>query len=267
MYRDITLKNLFKILGLLWMSYPLCSVASTTHTKHTTKQAPHVELSAYLGGTYIPNTIDGQTLELLPYEIGPYADTFVDQSDAGAFTWGLDAKYRFKLHQPAVHNYILESVGVGLGVYQITNFEQTGDVLQFGMPEFENYTYVLMINSARLMADFDLEFHPIGQKFIPFIEGGIGAANTSVSYKSYPIAPLDSPNFTIPKETTWSFAYQVGAGVKYVINTHFILSLHYLYANMGDIDSSTSGSSTTLAAPLTVDMSTHNFLFGFTYAL
>lgn len=253
------MKNLVKIAGILCMSYPL--YASAAH------QTPRLDLTALFGWSYIPNTIDGQKLELLPYEIGPYADTFTNQSSAGAFTWGVDAKYRYKLHSASARNYIFDSIGAGIDFFQITNFEQTGDVLQFGLPEFENYTYKLKISSNRFMADFDLDFHPIAQHFIPFIEAGIGAAYTSVSYKSTPIAPLDSPDFSLPKESSWTFAYQVGAGMKYVINTNLLLSFHYLYANMGNVDSSTAGSATTLEKPLTVDMSTQNFFLGFTYSL
>ncbi|MFI4955610.1 MAG: outer membrane protein [Gammaproteobacteria bacterium] len=267
------MKNLVKIFGLLWISHsvyadglgqaPHNKEASTHYGMH---QSPRFEASVLVGGSYIPNTIEGQSLALLPYEIGPYADTFTDQSDAGAFNWGVDAKYRFKLHKPSAQHYIFDSIGAGIGVFQITSFDQTGNVLQFNMPEFENYTYNLNLKTTRIMADFDVDFIGI-QHFIPFIEGGIGAASTTVSYDSEPIPPISGPDFTLHDKTSWNFAYQVGAGVKYVIDTHFILSLHYLYANMGKVDSSTSGSTTDLAAPLTVDMSTQNFLFGFTYAM
>lgn len=229
------------------------------------QQPSPFEFSALLGGSYIPNTIKGQKLQLLPYEIGPYADTLTDQSGAGAVTWGLDAKYRFKLHEHAVKKYIFDSIGAGVDIFQITSAHQTGKVLQFNMPNFENYNYDLNLMSTRLMADLDLDFHPIAQHYIPFIEAGIGAASTTVAYNSDPIPPVDGPHFKIPKKTTWNFAYQAGAGMKYVVNPHFILSLHYLYANMGKADSGTSGNTATLEKPLTVNMSSHNFLFGFTY--
>jgi len=40
------------------------------------------------------------------------------------------------------------------------------------------------------MANFDLDFHPIRQYFIPFIQAGIGGARTEVSYNSAPISPV-----------------------------------------------------------------------------
>lgn len=250
------MKNALKVIGLLW----ICSPAFATH-------APRLELSLLVGGSYIPNTIDGETLELLPYEVGPYADTFTNQSDAGAFTWGVGAKYRFPLHNPSVNNYIFHSWAIGADVFQIIDFDQTGDVLQYNIPQFKNYTYTLGLKSTRFMADVDVEFHPLYKRFIPFIEAGIGAGATSVSYDSDPIPPVTGPEFSLHNKTSWTFAYQAGAGVKYVVNSAFIVSLHYLYANMGKVDSSTSGSATDLAKPITVDMSTQNFLFGFTYAL
>ncbi|MDP3561119.1 MAG: outer membrane beta-barrel protein [Legionellaceae bacterium] len=231
------------------------------------QQGSHPELSVFLGGSYIPNTIKGQTLQLMPYEIDQYADTFTNQSSGSAFTWGVDALYRFKLHAPSIENYFFDSLGAGIDVFQITNFNQTGKVLQFNMPEFENYTYTLKLNNIRVMANFDLDFHPVRHYFIPFVQAGLGGARTAISYNSAPISPVDSPNFTLPTEASWNFSYQAGAGVKYVAKPHVVLSLRYLYANMGKVNSSTSGSTTTLATPLTVDMSTQTFLFGLTYLI
>lgn len=238
-----------------------------TTPAYAVQQGSHRELSVFLGGSYIPNTIKGQTLQLLPYEIDQYADTFVHQSSANAFTWGVDALYRFKLHAPSIENYFFDSIGTGIDVFQITNFTQTGDVLQFGLPEFENYTYALKLNNLRVMAKIDLDFYPIQHYFIPFVQAGIGGARTTISYNSAPIPPVDGSNFTLPNAASWHFAYQAGAGIKYVAKTHLVLSLRYLYADMGKVNSSTWGSSTTLATPLTVKMNTQNVLFGLTYLM
>jgi opacity protein-like surface antigen len=219
-----------------------------------------------LGDSYVPNTIKGQTLQLLPYEVGPYADTFTHQSSANAFTWGIDGRYRFKLHAPSVQNY-LDSFGIGVDFFQTANFHQTGKVLQFNLPEFENYTYRLNLKNIRIMADVDLDFHPIQERLIPFIEGGLGGARATLSYDSAPISPVDSPNFTLPSKTSWRFAYQLGAGVKYLFKPQVELSLRYLYADMGTVYSSTLGSSASLATPLKATMNTQNFLFGLTYLI
>jgi opacity protein-like surface antigen len=276
MFRDKSLKNLFKVLGLLWISYPVYVGAtpsvdqqqqSVSPAIFAIQQIPRLELSVLLGGSNIPNTISGQSLQLMPYEVGPYADTFIHQSDASAFTWGLDAKYRFMLHDLSSQNYIFDSFGAGIDVFQITDFHQTGDVLQFNMPEFENYTYNLQLKNTRVMLDLDLDFHPLLHYFIPFIEGGIGPSSTVITYNSAPIPPVDEPGFALASQTSWSFAYQVGAGIKYVVNTHFSLAFHYLYANMGKVNSSTTGSTTTLEKPLTVNMRTQNFMLGLTYTM
>jgi opacity protein-like surface antigen len=177
-----------------------------------TQKAP-LELSVLLGGSYIPNTIKGQTLQLLPYEIGPNADTFTAQHGSGAFTWGVEAKYRFKFHESGTQGYFINAIGAGIQVFQITDFNQTGHVLQFNLPEFENYTYKLKLINTRVMADFDIDFQPIWLNFIPFVEGGIGVANTKISYESAPIPPLDGPTFQLPEKSSWHFAYQAGAGM------------------------------------------------------
>lgn len=231
------------------------------------QRTSHPEFSIFLGNSYIPNTINGQTLQLLPYEIGEYADTFTHQSKADAFTWGLRAQYRFNLHAPAPQNYFFNALGAGIDFFQITNFNQTGKVLQFNLPEFENYTYKLNLKNIRVMANLDLDFHPIGSYITPFIEGGVGGARTTVSYDSVAIPPVVSPNFTLPAKASWNFSYQAGAGVKFITTYHLAFSLRYLYANMGKADSSTWGSSTTLATPLRATMSTQNLLFGLTYLM
>lgn len=266
------MKNLFKLLGLLWICQPLYagSIApyqnpQPTPTKKSIEQPPRLELSVLLGANYMPNALDGQKLELLPYEIGPYADTFTDQTGGWAFDWGLDARYRFKFIGTSLQNYVFESVAPGLQVIQITSLDQTGKVLQFGMPVFENYNYTLNIKSTRVMADVDMAFHPIGEHFFPFVETGIGVATTAVSYSSEPISPVTGPDFKIPQETTLSFAFQIGAGFKYVINEHVNVSVRYLYADMGSVDTSTNANTATLLKPLTVDLSSQNILFGFTY--
>jgi opacity protein-like surface antigen len=59
----------------------------------------------------------------------------------------------------------------------------------------------------------------------------------------------------------------VGAGIKYAVFPHMVVSLHAMYADMGKVDSSTAGSSTTLETPLTVNMRTQNYFVGFTYVM
>jgi opacity protein-like surface antigen len=98
------------------------------------------------------------------------------------------------------------------------------------LPEFENYTYSLKLNTIRIMANADLDFHPIRASLIPFIQGGLGAARTTVSYSSVPISPVISPDFTLPVQASWHMAYQLGAGAKYAVKPHLVLSLRYLYA-------------------------------------
>lgn len=233
------------------MPVPLCS---------------HPELSLFLGGSHIPNTIKGQTLQLLPYEIGEYADGFSNQSSADAFTWGLEALYRFKF-PASIQNYFFNSLGTGINFFQISNFHQTGKVLQFNLPEFENYNYRLKLKNIRVLANFDLDFQPIRQYLIPFVQGGVGGARTEVAYQSTPILPVLSSDFSLPNSASWSFAYQVGAGVKYLARNHLSLSFRYLYAHMDKVNSSLIGNTSLLAAPLEVRLNTHNFLFGISYLI
>ena len=216
---------------------------------HSSISSP--KISVFLGESHIPNTLKEETLELLPYGVGSLADTFSHQNSANAFTWGIDGKYQFENH-----------VSLGVGIYQITNFSQTGNVLQWNIPQFENYAYQLKLKNIRGMGELNYDFHAIKNSFTPFITGGVGVARTQVFYTSNPITPINGPGFALERKTNWSFAYQAGTGIKYLLNNNLTLSLQYLYANMGKVHSSTQGSSTTLASPLDVDFRAHTLLFG-----
>lgn len=250
---------ILRVLALLWISHAASS-GGMSDVSDKPANSSSKEFSVLLGGSYIPNAINGQTLQLLPYEIGSYADTFRNQSSGNAFTWGLEALYRFPLK-----NAFFETMGAGLQFFQITHLNQTGDVLQFGMPEFKNYTYRLGLNNIRFLANVSLNLHPVFYQIMPFVEAGIGGARTQISYESRPISPVVDPIFTLSNHASWNFAYQAGVGLKYPINTHLMASLRYLYANMGHAESSLIGSSTNLASPLIANMSTQNFVLGLTY--
>lgn len=222
------------------------------------------EYSLFLGGTYLPNMISGQTLQLTPYEHGLYADTFTQQSDSGTFTWGLGLGHRYYISPTNKLGNLFDSFAINAQFFELIPSNQTGHVLQFGLAEFDNYTYQLGVSNYRFMADGDLDFDPIWN-VVGFIEAGVGAASTTISYGSTPIAPVLDPGLKLNKKTNWSFAYQAGAGLKFPTFRHCELSLRYLYANMGTMNSSVNGSTDILEKPLQVDMNTHNVLLGLSY--
>ena len=116
---------------------------------------------------------------------------------------------------------------------------------------------------TNLWYDFDLGDD---SKFMPFIGGGIGAANVSVNYSGGFAGTLQtnaySGSFTGAANTSfddssWTFAYQLGAGLGYDLGNGTTISAQYRYfgtteAEVGPIDQRVGG---------------HNFLIGISLTL
>lgn len=229
-------------------------------------QDAHTEYSVLLGAGFVPDAIKGQRMSLLPYETGENAGSFSHRNGASAATFGLEALYRLRLDATSTPGHFFNSLGTGIDLIQIANANQTGRVLEFNIPEFENYTYALRLKSTRLLAHLDFDFQPLKQQIIPFVQAGIGAARNSLSYTSTPIAPVIGPEFVLPDQRTWTFAYQAGAGFKYALDAHLLLSLRALYANMGKAHSSSAGNTALLSTPLIASVGSYQVLFGLTYS-
>lgn len=216
-----------------------------------------MQLSGYAGATQIsinPSTLQGfnETDSLHPND-GHYQQTDV--------TWGFGTAYRFVL--PNFPRNIIHDMSAGLDFlyFQTT---QKGQTWLFEQPLYNNYTYQLPISSLRLMADSEWTFRSLLRPYLfPFIEGGIGFARNTASYADSPLIP-DTTGLTIYTDVQYQFAYTAGAGIKFLLPCNGQLSVRYLYADLGNATTS-SNASVSLAAPITIRLTTQTWLAGLTY--
>lgn len=112
-------------------------------------------------------------------------------------------------------------------------FSVSGDITQYSL--YTNYSYHLNATASNLMllGKADLcQFH----SFSPYVSVGVGQASNKMDDYSEQafsgITPRTSPGYG---GTSSQFAYNLGLGVDYSINTSFSASLGYEYANLGKL--------------------------------
>jgi opacity protein-like surface antigen len=114
----------------------------------------------------------------------------------------------------------------------------SGDITQYSLPEFKNYTYKWNVSSNLLMVS--TKFNIINyQRILPYLSAGIGAAFNHVSGYSETAVPnvtaRQSPQFGTNSET--QFAYQAGAGVDVQLHPAWLVSLGYQFLSRGSLNS------------------------------
>lgn len=74
---------------------------------------------------------------------------------------------------------------------------------------------------------------PIGGNWMPYLEGGVGAARISLKDVYIQTTPV-SPNppiqeYLLVDDNNWQIAFQAGVGLTYLLDEHFILDIGYRY--------------------------------------
>ncbi|WP_147277449.1 outer membrane protein [Aquicella lusitana] len=164
--------------------------------------------------------------------------------------------------------YLFHSVSLGINAYY-NQTSRDGIVLQYGLPDFANSTYNMKVSSSRLMLDTELDFRPLWEGIMLFIEVGAGAARNTLSFENNPLPNVgaDGGFYSLSKNPQIQFAYEAGAGIKVPICHNLVLSARYLYANSGNAESSKYDYSTgvTLGKPIKVKIESQSVLVGLSY--
>ncbi len=126
-----------------------------------------------------------------------------------------------------------------------------GDVWRFGSPAFNDMTYNMPVESYRLMLDGALTV-VTRKQYSLYVKGGIGNAWNRVGYSDADRngIPCSEQFLNLNSTTHSSFAWEVGAGLSYVINNRFALTLEYLYTDLGTVKTSDTGFTGTITAPV-----------------
>lgn len=178
------------------------------------------------------------------------------------FTGGLGAAYHFLMSEAHKGNPLHDaSIGLDFFYFKTT---QKGEIWQFQLPAFNNFTYDLPVSSARLMANSELTFNHIGSRLFPFIQGGIGMASNRASYNDVPVPGIGGNGVVINADSQYQFVYALGGGVKILLNQKLNLSFRYVYSDLGNV-STAQTSNFTLLSPIKSTLSTQDFLVGLTY--
>ena len=98
-------------------------------------------------------------------------------------------------------------------------------------------------------------------QFIPYINAGAGVAIIGEDYSA------DGLTLDKGEETTTNFSWNLGAGVAWEINEHWLLDLAYRYEYYGSGGDSVTGTSSTLTETFgkADDFSSHNAILGIRY--
>ncbi len=121
-----------------------------------------------------------------------------------------------------------------------------GEVWQYQLPNFNNYTFNAPLHSNLLMIDVKqrlFSFHQISLYLI----GGLGAAWNNISYReTVSNATVDPQSYiALSKRTQTTVAYDLGAGVTGHITEHLNAFAEYLYTKFGTITPSAHSSTET----------------------
>lgn len=195
---------------------------------------PGVQLSLYGGGVDV--AIKKTEIDISPFE----TDTVTKGHHHTSFTPAAGIAYNYVIapnSQP-----ILDSVTLALNYYYISTTHK-GDVYQFENPLFDNFDYSMQLKSSRLMFDTEWNFQTVWGGIVIFGEAGAGAARNKVEYHDTPKPGIIGGGLDLPSHTQNKFAWEAGAGIKVPVPRmeKLLLSLRYLYTNLGTVDSATNG--------------------------
>lgn len=124
-------------------------------------------------------------------------------------------------------------LGVEVNVYATSGLMR-GDVWQYQLPQFNNYTFRAPYQSTRFMLDFkpNLFDHPYASLFGIL---GIGVALNNLAYYEQITGAGITPNSNlwIPRRLRTNLGYDVGLGLNKKASERFDIFLEYLYAYLG----------------------------------
>jgi opacity protein-like surface antigen len=166
---------------------------------------------------------------------------------------------------------------VGLGYFIVpnllaeTNVYQTfttlsGNVWQYELPQFNNYTYQAPITSTRWMFELKPNAGTYG-KITPYAILGVGVSWNTVSYRETPIDDVRADSvMKLSDNTTAQLAWDLGLGFSVEATKHFDIFAEYIYAFLGEgSPSSTSSSDARLTEAPNFSLQVQTFLVGFSY--
>lgn len=272
------------------------TLASTSQSvAHTTSNTKHVQTSSGVTsvpvmvvtsqktGTFVPLKDTQAAYNTSGAQINVYAgwsnttthksnivfnqyetDSLVGSDNSTNFTPGVGVSYDFVLNP---NGGFIHAVGLGVDFFN-QNFDRTGQVYQYQLPQFNNYRYKADLNSAQLLLNGEVDLHPLWHGLTFFAEGGVGGAYNQVKYSETAQPGIIGGELNMPSNLTMNFAYDIGGGVKLPVSSNLELSFRYLYTNPGDAETNVEADDgVMLQKPIKFDLTSNTWLFGLSYLI
>ena len=158
---------------------------------------------------------------------------------------------------------------VGLRYQHLFNQNLSGDITQYSLPEFNNYTYQWGVSFEVLSLHSKVDIMK-WEHLLPYVDADLGVSfnHQTKPYQETPkigITPRISPGYTASHQG--QFSYTLGVGLDWEVNSQVILSAGYDYQSFGQL-SSGQGQSTWAGRRLNSgNLTSNTVLMGLTYLL
>lgn len=188
-----------------------------------------------------------------------------NHSRTDEFTWGLGSAYRFVTpNQQNILRYT-HDISIGLDMFYF-QARQNGTVIDYNVsPEFN---YRINIRSIRFMGNVEWTFLPLTSRLIyPFLEAGVGLASNTNYYADAPNSNSSTGvGITFSSYTKLQYAYDLGAGIKWLPSKNVELSFRYLFSNLGSVYSGTKAN-LAVDSSYNIPLKTQSLILGLSYLL
>lgn len=157
-------------------------------------------------------------------------DRYSPSSVETAFIGDAGVERNFVNNKPWFANF-----AVGLHYNFSNQYSVKGDLIEFNLPQFNNYTYEYDVQHHAMLATLTDDIYH-GKTLSPFMLLGVGVSlNTASGFGLTPKAGITTPRaLSYQANTKTQFAWEAGLGLRYTISNHYSATLSYVYADMGD---------------------------------
>lgn len=181
------------------------------------------------------------------------------------FVSGFGIARRFMMTNDKKIFHYTHDISLGLDIL-FSEVNQTGTVNDY--TETNSFTYYLKVRSLSLIGNVEWTFLPVTKnKIYPFIQAGAGLVSNSNYYYDEPNPGVSTGvGLKFRKYTVTQFAYDIGAGFKYMLSDNAELSLRYLYSNFSSARSGI-GANLNVDTSYRIPLRTQTLLLGLSYLL
>ncbi len=152
------------------------------------------------------------------------------------YTWKRPRMYRW-----------LPSYSLGLRYMYVRSASISGNIDQYSLPQFQNYSYSYDVQLSTLTAVVKADIYR-WRKLMPYLTLGAGIARATTSDYSEQanqgVTPRVSPGFS--GNSSNNFTYLAGVGVDYMLKKDWWASLECNYTNFGTVSTGKGANYSTL---------------------